>query len=254
MIRNDTTYRIVVDHLGSVRLVVNSTDGTVVQRVTYDEYGRELGNTNPELQPFGYGGGLSDKDNGLTRFGFRDYDHGTARWTTKDPIGLGGGLNRYEYAGGNPINAVDPYGWQPCRPGAATIRELALSAAVIDAARRMLEASQRDLCERAADIFRGPDGSFRVGEVVIGERGRVRYAPNPDAIGSIHTHPDLIHPSPDGTPGPPGGPPSGEDQTNSLSWGISQVVAERRGAFFVPCENPFIDPILVPWESFGVRQ
>jgi hypothetical protein len=39
MVKGGVTYRIVSDHLGSPRLVINTTDGTVAQRVDYDEFG-----------------------------------------------------------------------------------------------------------------------------------------------------------------------------------------------------------------------
>src|SRR5206468_603006 len=46
MIKGDTAYRIVTDHLGSVRLVVNAQTGSVSQRMDYDEFGIVLSNTN----------------------------------------------------------------------------------------------------------------------------------------------------------------------------------------------------------------
>ena len=43
---NTNTYRIISDHLGSVRLVVNVADGTVAQRIDYDEFGVVTADTN----------------------------------------------------------------------------------------------------------------------------------------------------------------------------------------------------------------
>jgi len=54
------------------------------QRLAYDEFGRVLGDSNPGFQPFGFAGGLYDADTGLVRFGARDYDAYTGRWTARD--------------------------------------------------------------------------------------------------------------------------------------------------------------------------
>jgi RHS repeat-associated protein len=86
MVRGGTTYRLISDHLGSVRLVVDASDGTVLQRMDYDEFGNVLQDTNPGFQPFGFAGGIYDRDTGLVRFGARDYEPETGRWTAKDPI------------------------------------------------------------------------------------------------------------------------------------------------------------------------
>src|SRR6185436_2725489 len=50
---------------------------------------------------------------GLVRFGARDYDAETGRWTIKDPVGLAGGSsNLYAYSYEDPINQQDPSGLQ----------------------------------------------------------------------------------------------------------------------------------------------
>ncbi len=68
--------------------------------------------TNPGFQPFGFAGGLYDPDTGLVRFGARDYDPATGRWTAKDPILFGGGdANLYAYVGNDPVNFIDPSGY-----------------------------------------------------------------------------------------------------------------------------------------------
>ena len=113
MVKSGMTYRIISDHRGSVRLVVNASTGQVVQRMDYDEWGRVLQDTNPGFQPFGYAGGLYDSDTGLVRFGARDYDATIGRWLSKDPSGLDGGLNLYEYAGSDPVNYIDVNGRIP---------------------------------------------------------------------------------------------------------------------------------------------
>jgi RHS repeat-associated protein len=55
-----------------------------------------------------------DKDTKLTKFGYRDYDSYTGRWTSKDPIDFeGGDSNLYGYVVGDPVNGVDPEGLNP---------------------------------------------------------------------------------------------------------------------------------------------
>jgi len=105
------TYRIITDHVGSVRLVVNVATGDVAQRIDYDEFGQITRNTNPGFQPFGFAGGLYDEDTKLTRFGARDYDAQVGRWTTKDAaLFAAGSTNLYEYALGDPVTLHDPTG------------------------------------------------------------------------------------------------------------------------------------------------
>lgn len=41
----------------------------------------------------------------------RPYDPNLQRWLTRDPIGERGGLNLYGYVGNNPVNSVDPFGF-----------------------------------------------------------------------------------------------------------------------------------------------
>ena len=111
MIKGGVTYRIVADHLGSPRLVVNVATGQVVQKIDYDEFGNVLQDTNPGFQPFGFAGGIWDPQTKLVRYGARDYDAEVGRWTCKDPIGFDGGdTDLFGYVGSDPINYTDPFG------------------------------------------------------------------------------------------------------------------------------------------------
>jgi RHS repeat-associated protein len=111
MIRGGITYRIISDHLGSPLLVINAADGTAAQELQYDAFGRVISDSNPGFQPFGFAGGLYDFEVGLVRFGARDYDPHTGRWTTRDPVGFGGrDTNLYNYVFADPVNLIDPNG------------------------------------------------------------------------------------------------------------------------------------------------
>ena len=80
------TFRILSDHLGSPRLIVNMSNGAIAEEINYDEFGNVTNDTSPGLTPFGFAGGLYDKDTGLVRFGAREYDASVGRWTSKDRI------------------------------------------------------------------------------------------------------------------------------------------------------------------------
>jgi RHS repeat-associated protein len=114
MLQGAVTYRMFSDQLGGPRLVVNASSGQVAERIDYDEFGNVTNDTNPGFQPFGFAGGLYDQDTKLVRFGARDYDPSTGRWTAKDPIGFAGGdTNLYGYVLNDPVNSLDSSGLGP---------------------------------------------------------------------------------------------------------------------------------------------
>ncbi|MCZ7680076.1 MAG: RHS repeat-associated core domain-containing protein [Sandaracinaceae bacterium] len=122
------TYRVLTDHLDSVRRVVNAESGAVIQQLDYDAFGNVLVDTNPGWQPFGFAAGLYDPGardpacvlaggrycGALVRFGARDYDPEIGLWTARDPILFGGGDgNLYLYSSGDPRNHIDATGRNP---------------------------------------------------------------------------------------------------------------------------------------------
>jgi RHS repeat-associated protein len=78
--------------------------------------GQEKDSTNTRtpragINTFTFADGLYDKDTKLIKFGYRECDSHTGRWTSKDPIDFNGGsLNLYGYVLGDPVNLVDPNG------------------------------------------------------------------------------------------------------------------------------------------------
>jgi RHS repeat-associated protein len=111
VVKGGTNYRVIADHLGSPRIVIDAQSGTVIQRMDFDEFGQTVKDTAPGFQPFGFAGGMYDQDTKLVRFGARDYDPAVGRWTAKDPIGFAGGdTNLYGYVFQDPVNLIYLHG------------------------------------------------------------------------------------------------------------------------------------------------
>lgn len=176
MEKNGVTYRLVSDHLGSVRLVVDTATGTVAQQIDYDEWGNVIQNTNPGFQPFGFAGGLIDDSTGLVRFGARDYDPAVGRWSAKDPVGFSGGdANLYAYAINDPVNLSDPTGQclgedHACKNA---LREVGIDA-VADALK--------------LKIFKGLGKIFRAARLARSAEAIERIAANPTTVSRLAHH------------------------------------------------------------------
>jgi RHS repeat-associated protein len=108
-----STYYLAYDQIGSLKAVIDSS-GIIVKKIDYDSFGNIISDSNPSFPiPFGFAGGLHDRDVGFFRFGARDYYPALGRWTAKDPIDFDGGdTNLYGYVGKNPVNRIDPSGLQ----------------------------------------------------------------------------------------------------------------------------------------------
>ena len=111
MERAGALYYIATDQIGSPRVVANAS-GNTVKILRYDSFGLLIFDSDPDFDlPFGYAGGIEDKYTGLVRFGFRDYDQASGRWTARDPaLYEGAQANLYTYVGNDPVSLRDPLG------------------------------------------------------------------------------------------------------------------------------------------------
>lgn len=110
------------DQIGTPQLLTDD-DGDVVWEGTYKAWGeaREIvarvskaAGIAPR-NPLRFQGQQIDEETGLHYNRHRYYDPSSGRLISKDPIGLIGGINVYQYAP-NPIGWIDPLGLKKCRP------------------------------------------------------------------------------------------------------------------------------------------
>ncbi len=75
----------------------------------HDAWGGLLSTSDPSFElSIGFAGGIENAATGLVRFGSRDYEVASGRWTTRDRSGLlGGEVNLYLYSFSDPINYRD---------------------------------------------------------------------------------------------------------------------------------------------------
>lgn len=96
------------DGLGSVIGATNSTD-TTVRSQRFDAWGNKLASSGAAIPQYSYTGREPD-ETGIVYYRARYYNPATARFVSRDPIGLAGGINQYAYVDNNPVNFTDPSG------------------------------------------------------------------------------------------------------------------------------------------------
>ncbi|WP_082759415.1 RHS repeat-associated core domain-containing protein [Burkholderia sp. MSMB617WGS] len=100
---------------------LHDASGKIVWEARYHPTGSAECDGRWIMQPLRLQGQYYDDESGLCYNWHRYYDPNSGRFISKDPIGLGGGINVYAYAP-NPISWIDPWGldyrtWQIHSPG-----------------------------------------------------------------------------------------------------------------------------------------
>jgi RHS repeat-associated protein len=97
---------LVADPRGSI-IATTDASGTATATNSYGPWGEEGLAMSGR---FGYTGQMRLPELGLMHYKARAYSPRYGRFLQPDPIGTNGGLNVYEYAGSDPVNASDPSG------------------------------------------------------------------------------------------------------------------------------------------------
>ena len=104
LIDNGSTYFVLKDHLGSTRVVLNSSS-TPVTWYDYTPYGNMWRSTISEDAHYRFTGQEYDPETNLFNFRARMYDGTLGIFYAGDPAGQG--FSPYMYCGGNPVIRVD---------------------------------------------------------------------------------------------------------------------------------------------------
>ncbi|MDD4930277.1 MAG: hypothetical protein PHP85_13505 [Gallionella sp.] len=111
-------YYIHSDHLDTPRMITDTAGAVVWQWDNVDPFGNNMADENPTgAGAFSFNlrfpGQYFDRETNTHYNINRDYDPAIGRYVTSDPIGLGGGINTYQYVNSNPLSYSDQNGLCP---------------------------------------------------------------------------------------------------------------------------------------------
>ncbi len=99
------------DGNGNVTALINASQ-QVTAKYLYDPFGRVIASSGfmADVNLYRFSSKEAHENSGLISYGLRFYDPSLQRWLNGDPLKEGGGINLYRFCGGDPINAIDPWG------------------------------------------------------------------------------------------------------------------------------------------------
>ncbi|MEO8307657.1 MAG: RHS repeat-associated core domain-containing protein [Pseudomonadota bacterium] len=97
------------DERGSI-ITASDNSGVATSSVKYSAYGE----SGTLASAFGYTGQVYIAALNAYYYKARFYSRETGRFLSPDPIGYADSMNMYGYVGGDPVNLVDPFGFQSC--------------------------------------------------------------------------------------------------------------------------------------------
>ncbi|WP_158235616.1 RHS repeat-associated core domain-containing protein [Acidovorax sp. 56] len=138
-------------HTDNLETPVLGTDksGTQTWKAISEAFGDTRVDTSSAItMNLRFAGQYFDGESGLHQNYFRDYRPQVGRYIQADPIGLGGGWNRYSYVDSNPLSFIDPAG----------LAKLPASSAHCSALRRKIQNLNNDLDKRWSELELDPQG------------------------------------------------------------------------------------------------
>ena len=103
---------VVYDGNGNVTALVDATTGTLSAEYDYGPFGEPIRATGSAAaaNPFRFSSEYQDQETGLLYYGYRYLNTSTGKWLSRDPLGVRGDKNLYNFVGSNPLNFVDRFG------------------------------------------------------------------------------------------------------------------------------------------------
>jgi RHS repeat-associated protein len=164
-----TLHYVSTDALGTPRKITRASDNLLSWQWLQDD---PNGINQPTVPTGGisynlrFAGQYFDSETGLHENRYRFYDPKTGRYLQADPIGLAGGMHRYGYVAGDPVNAIDPLGLARTTVDAAI--QQALTKGNVSELETILEAASTNE-ERIAARSALDRLNTRVGEIISKE-------------------------------------------------------------------------------------